>query len=90
VTGNFTISGSNMWSGVILAGGNLTSSGNNTVEGAVVSGLNVALGDTLPMGSVGNGTKTFQYNSCKVAKAMAKQAQLVGYTNAWVDNWPTY
>jgi Tfp pilus assembly protein PilX len=90
VTGNMTISGSNMWNGVILAGGNLTSNGNNTVEGAVVSGLNVALGATLPQGSVGNGTKTYQYNSCNVASAMAKMAQLVGYTNAWVDNWPTY
>ena len=64
--------------------------GNNTVEGAVVSGLNIELGQLLPQGSVGNGTKTFQYNSCNVAKAMAKQSQLVGYTNAWVDNWPTY
>ena len=62
----------------------------NTVEGAVVSGLNVALGQTLPQGAVGNGQKTYQYNSCNVAKAMAKMAQLVGYSNAWVDNWPTY
>jgi len=90
VTGNLTISGSNMWNGIILAGGNLTSNGNNTVEGAVVSGLNVALGQSLPQASVGNGTKTYQYNSCNVAKAMAKMGQLVGYTNAWVDNWPAY
>ena len=39
---------------------------------------------------VGNGTKQFNYNSCNVANAMAKMAQLVGYSNAWVDNWPTY
>jgi hypothetical protein len=90
VTGNLTINGSASWNGVVLVGGNLTSNGNNTVEGAVVSGLNIELGQLLPQGSVGNGTKTFQYNSCNVAKAMAKQSQLVGYTNAWVDNWPTY
>ena len=90
VTGNLTISGSNMWNGIILAGGNLTSNGNNTVEGAVVSGLNVELGQSLPQASVGNGTKTYQYNSCNVATAMKRMSQLVGYTNAWVDNWPTY
>ena len=73
-----------------LAGGNLTSNGNNTVEGAVVSGLNVELGQSLPPASVGNGTKVFQYNSCNVTRAMAQMAQLVGYSNAWVDNWPTY
>ncbi len=89
VTGNLTISGSNMWDGIILAGGNLTSNGNNTVEGAVVSGLNVELGQTVPEASVGNGTKTYQYNSCNIAKAMSKFSQMVGYTNAWVDNGPT-
>jgi hypothetical protein len=90
VTGNLTVTGSNMWQGVILAGGNLISNGNNTVEGAVVSGLNVQFGAVLPQASIGNGTKTYQYNSCNVANAMAKQAKLVPYTNAWVDNWPTY
>ena len=90
VTGNLTISGSNMWQGVILAGGNLISNGNNTVEGAVVSGLNVQFGQPYPMASIGNGTKTYQYNSCNVTSAMKKQTKLVPYTNAWVDNWPTY
>jgi len=90
VTGNLTISGSNMWNGVILAGGNLTSNGNNTVQGATVSGLNVLLGQSLPVASVGNGNKTYEYNSCNVSKAMAKMGQLVGYPNSWVDNWPTY
>jgi hypothetical protein len=90
VTGNLTVTGSNMWQGVILAGGNLISNGNNTVEGAVVSGLNTQFGAVLPQASIGNGTKTYQYNSCNVASAMAKQSKLVPYTNAWVDNWPTY
>ncbi len=90
VSGNLTVNGSNMWQGVILAGGNLISNGNNTVEGAVVSGLNTMFGQSLPQASIGNGTKTYQYNSCNVSSAMAKQAKLVPYTNAWVDNWPTY
>ena len=50
----------------------------------------VKLGATLPQGDVGNGTKAFNYNSCNIAKAMARMGQLVGYSNAWVDNWPTY
>jgi hypothetical protein len=90
VTGNLAISGSNMWRGVILVGGNVTSNGNNTVEGAVVSGLNVQFGQSLPMAALGNGNLTYQYNSCNVASAMAKQGKLVPYTNAWVENWPTY
>jgi hypothetical protein len=90
VTGSLTISGSNMWNGILLVGGNLTSNGNNTVQGATVSGLNVLLGQSLPVASVGNGNKTYEYNSCNVTKAMAKMGQLVGYSNSWVDNWPTY
>ncbi|MBW8838938.1 MAG: hypothetical protein JF602_03645 [Gemmatimonadetes bacterium] len=40
---DFTISGSNMWNGIILVGGQLTSNGNNTTAGATVSGLNYKL-----------------------------------------------
>ena len=90
VTGSLTISGNITWDGVLLVGDNLTSNGNNVVNGATVTGLNVKLGATLPQGDVGNGTKSFNYNSCNVAKAMAGMGQLVGYSNAWVDNWPTY
>jgi Tfp pilus assembly protein PilX len=90
VTGGLTISGNITWNGVLLVGGNLTSNGNNSVNGATVTGLNVKLGQTLAQGDVGNGTKSFNYNSCNVASAMGKWAQLVGYSNAWVDNWPTY
>ena len=90
VTGNVTISGNNTWNGVILAGGNLTSNGNNTVQGAVVTGLNVGLGQVLAQGAVGNGNKTYQYNSCNVASAAARFASLRVYPNAWLDNWSTY
>ena len=90
VTGGLTISGNITWNGVLLVGGNLTSNGNNSVNGATVTGLNVKLGQTLPQGDVGNGTKSYNYNSCNVAAAMGKWSQLVGYSNAWVDNWPTY
>jgi hypothetical protein len=90
VTGNLTISGSIKWRGIILVGGALTSNGNNTVDGAVISGLNTKLGMTVPVSDVGNGTKTFRYNSCDVASAVGAFMGLVPYRNAAADNWPAY
>ncbi len=90
VSGSLTMNGNVTWRGVLLVGDNLTSNGNGGVDGATVTGLNVKLGKSLSQDDVGNGAKRFNYNSCNVAKAMGKTAQLVGYTNAWVDNWPTY
>lgn len=90
VTGNLTVAGSDTWNGVVLVGGNLTSNGNNTVSGAVVTGLNVKLGQTVPPNSLGNGNKTFRYNSCNVMAAMSRFQALHTWPNAWVDNWPSY
>jgi Tfp pilus assembly protein PilX len=90
VTGSLTISGNLTWRGVLLVGDNLISNGINGVDGATITGLNVKLGASVPQSDVGNGTKRYNYNSCNVDKAMARFGQLVGYTNAWVDNWPTY
>jgi hypothetical protein len=87
VTGNLVISGDRMWEGIILVGGTATSDGNNTVEGAVVTGLNVALDSVVPITSIGNGTKTFQYNSCNVEKAANSMGNLAPYQNAWSNNW---
>jgi hypothetical protein len=90
VTGNLTIGGSTRWRGIILVGGALTSNGNNTVTGAVISGLNTKLGLSVPQSDVGNGTKTFSYNSCDVASAVGGFVGLVPYRNAGSDNWPAY
>jgi hypothetical protein len=89
VTGNLTMSGSVSWRGIILVGGALTSNGNNTVSGAVISGLNTKLGMAVPVSDVGNGTKTFRYNSCDVASASNGLTGLVPYKNASVDNIPS-
>lgn len=90
-TGDLTISGSELWQGVVLVGGKLTSNGNNTVSGATISGLNVKLGMSVPMSDVGNGTKTFQYNSCHIANAMqAFGGSLHILENTWLDNWAAY
>jgi hypothetical protein len=89
VTGHLTISGSTSWKGVLLVGGDITSNGSNGITGATVSGLNVKLGTYVPS-STANGTKTYQYNSCEVAKANMSSGALVTLRNTWVDNWVQY
>ena len=69
VTGDLAMNGSFEWEGILLVGGALTSDGNQTIEGGVITGLNVLLGETPGDSDIGNGTKTFQYNSCFVKRA---------------------
>lgn len=77
------------WKGIVLVGGDLTGNGNNNVQGAIISGLNVKLGQTVPINTV-NGTKTYQYSSCEVAKALMGLGALIPLPNTWVDNWVEY
>lgn len=90
VSGNFQIDGGSGWDGVLLVGGTLTSNGNTTIRGATISGLNQQLGIAVPVSDVGNGNKTFQYNSCLVQRALQPFAGLVPMDNAWADNWASY
>jgi choice-of-anchor A domain-containing protein len=113
VMGNLTISGNNLWKGILLVGGTMTSNGNGTMTGATMSGLNtmfkqppevpvdelalaqakVPAGTTLtrtPANATANGTKTFQYDSCEVARAAGGLASYSVYPNAWMDNFVTY
>ncbi len=95
VTGKLTLNGNVNWDGIILVGNNLVSNGNNTITGTVVTGLDDKLGnganvDSVGIGSVGNGNKTFQYNSCSVSKALNKFGGLVPLSNVWLDDWSTY
>jgi hypothetical protein len=87
---NFTISGSNMWDGIILVGGQLTSNGNNTTAGATLSGLNFLIGGTPSQSSVddsdANGQKTYVYNSCNVSNATSKMRRYAALPNTWMDN----
>jgi Tfp pilus assembly protein PilX len=85
--GDLEVSGSQMWNGIMLVGGKLTANGNNTVEGAVISGLNMTLGIATEESDIGNGTKTYAYNSCTVARALAALGVLRPVENAWTDNW---
>lgn len=88
--GNFTISGSNMWDGIVLVGGKLTSNGNNTTAGATLSGLNFLIGGTPSNSTVddsdANGQKTYVYNSCNVEKATSRLQRYAAIPNSWVDN----
>jgi hypothetical protein len=87
---NFTISGSNMWDGIVLVGGRLTSNGNNTTAGATLSGLNFLIGGTPTSSSVddsdANGQKTYVYDSCNVDKAAAGMRSYLAMSNTWIDN----
>ena len=90
VRNSMTLGGSLSWDGIILVGGTLTSNGNNTVSGAVITGLNVTLGLFVPPNDIGNGTKTFKFNSCNVANALSHFNGLRTLRNTTVDNWPSY
>jgi len=105
VMGNLIMDGNNLWNGILLVGGQMISNGNGTVQGATMSGLNEMLTTTQlaeaqlktsavlssdPPAAQANGTKTFQYNSCDVAKAAGGLASYSVYPNAWMDNVVTY
>jgi hypothetical protein len=113
VMGDLTMSGNNLWKGILLVGGKMDSNGNGTVSGATMSGLNTLLPSSpspspldsaknkfnplalpaltnTPGAATANGTKTFEYNSCEVAKAAGGLASYSVYPNAWMDNYVTY
>jgi hypothetical protein len=90
VTNNLTLSGAVNWRGVVFVGNKITSNGNNTIQGAVVTGLNAKLGQAVQQSDIGNGNKTFQYNSCNVESALGSFAALFPMPNAWMDNWASY
>lgn len=90
VTGDFKMNGSLRWDGLILVGGKLTSSGNNTVYGAVVAGLNIKLGIAVGASDIASGNKTYQYDSCALARALGKVGSIQRVRNGWTDSWASY
>ena len=110
VMGNLTMSGNNLFKGILLVGGKMESNGNGTVTGATMSGLNTLFSATAqldsaraktppgmsppltndPQNATANGTKTFQYDSCEVARAAGGLASYSVFPNAWMDNFVTY
>ncbi len=90
VTGNMTISGNRTWDGLVLVGGTFLSEGNNTIRGALITGLNVKLGMAVPPTAIGEGQKTFQYNSCALTRALGHVGSLQRVRNGWIDTWSSY
>jgi len=92
VDGDLTISGSDQWDGVILVGGKLTSNGDNVTSGTVMAGLNLLTGGTAGAVEEGdlNGTKSYMYNSCSVAKATSSMARYSMVPNTWMDDIAGY
>jgi len=92
VTGNLTWNGSPLktWEGLILVGGVLTGNGQGNIYGALVTGLNVKVGTAVGLTDLGNGTKTYQYDSCAIARALGHIGSIQRVRNAWTDNWSSY
>jgi Tfp pilus assembly protein PilX len=90
VTGSLTMSGSQTWDGLVLVGNTVTINGSATIDGALVTGLNIILGQSVGVNSIGNGVKHINYDSCYLANALNRFANFTGLSNAWVDNWPGY
>jgi hypothetical protein len=90
VRNDMTISDAMQWDGIILVGGTFTSNGNNTVSGAIVTGLNTMLGQVVLPSNIGNGTKTYTFDSCNVENAVKKFNGLAPLRNSSADNWSSY
>jgi hypothetical protein len=92
VTGNLIWNGTpnKTWEGLVLVGGTLTGNGQSFIYGAVMTALNVKIGIPVPDFDVGNGTKTWQYDSCSLARALGKQGSVQRLRNGWTDTWSSY
>lgn len=90
VRGDLILDGGDVWDGIILVGGKIDDNGTGAVAGAVVSGLNVKLGETVQQSSKANGTKDYEYDSCKVAAAASRLSMFVAIRNSWIDTWAEY
>ena len=92
VTGNLTWNGTpnKTWEGLVLVGGTLIGNGNSFIYGGAITGLNIKLGVAVPNYDVGNGTKTWQYDSCALARALGHIGSLQRVRNGWTDTWSSY
>ncbi|MFL5401879.1 MAG: type II secretion system protein [Gemmatimonadales bacterium] len=92
VTGNLTWNGTpnKQWEGLVLVGGTLIGNGASTIYGAVITGLNIKTGTAVGNYDVGNGTKTWQYDSCSLTRALGHIGSLQRVRNGWTDTWSSY
>jgi hypothetical protein len=92
VGGQMTSNGNGTVTGATMSGMNtLLKTTGSPSELQKVQALNPSAGfNNSPAQATANGTKTFQYDSCEVAKAAGGLASYSVYPNAWMDNFVTY
>jgi hypothetical protein len=92
VTGNMIWNGTPLktWEGVILVGGSLVHNGGGNVYGAVVTNLDVKTGSAPLTTDIGNGTKTYWYDSCAISRALGHIGSTQRVRNGWTDSWSSY
>jgi hypothetical protein len=81
------------WDGVILVGDDFDPESDTTiVRGLVVTGLDKIVGQSTAENEFQVADKNIylDYNSCNVARALARFRGFDPIRNAWVDNWATY
>lgn len=85
VRGDLTMNGSFHWDGLLLVGGSIQSDGNQIIHGGAVSALNLLLGETVPDNDLGNGTKTFRFDSCALYYATRELASFSAEPGSWYE-----
>jgi hypothetical protein len=92
VGGQMTSNGNGTVTGATMSGLNtlLTTSGNPSQLDQAKALNPSANFVNNPANATANGTKTFQYDSCEVARAAGGLASYSVYPNAWMDNFVTY
>lgn len=81
------------WDGVVLIGDDFDPNADTTiVRGLVVTGLDRIIG--APVADNGfqdpDDNVYISYNSCNIARALARFRGFDAVRNAWIDNWATY
>jgi hypothetical protein len=90
VGGKMTSNGNGTMTGATMSGLNSMFDATQLDKAKLLApSANPALTNTPEMATA-NGTKTFQYDSCEVAKAAGGLASYSVYPNAWMDNFVTY
>jgi hypothetical protein len=90
--GDITFAGSRDFDGIMLVGGRIIATGSQPSSGAAYSGLNYLLpgAGNPPASSADDATitnsKSFRYNSCNIATALAVLDTYYAWSNTWLDN----
>ncbi len=81
------------WDGVVLVGDDFDPNADTTiVRGLVVTGLDRTIGASVDQNGFGDVDDNvyLYYNSCNIARALARFRGFDPIRNAWIDNWATY